>query len=137
MNKKNSIIILLAVVIFGALMFWGGTKWEAKKLTAQFANQKTAALAQRPQNPNQNQTRPDIAAGEITAVGSADFTIKTNDGSTKKVLFSDSTTERQMTVTKVSGLQVGQQVSVLGKNNADGTLAAQNIIIRPTAQAAQ
>ena len=131
--NKNKIIATIAVIIFGAGMFFAGTRWEAKKLTTQFEKDKAALQEnQRPQNPNQS--NPSVAVGEITAKDDVSFMVKLQDGSEKKIIFSDETTVRKTEVVKALDLNVGQLVTVSGKSNEDGTLQAQNVSVRPAVQ---
>ena len=139
---KKIIITIIIAIIFGAGMFFAGTKWEAKKLGAQNDKAKVAQQTNpAAQNANPasvaNQTRPDTVAGEVSAKDDVSFMVKLKDGSQKKVMFSDQTTVRKMSVTKVSDLNVGEQVSVSGKNNEDGTLSAQNVSVRAAAPETQ
>ncbi|MCX6763463.1 MAG: DUF5666 domain-containing protein [Candidatus Moranbacteria bacterium] len=59
------------------------------------------------------------------------ITVKDRDGSSKIVFFSDSTAIGKSVEGSTSDLSNGQQVMINGQTNADGTITAQNIQIRP------
>lgn len=75
-----------------------------------------------------------FVGGEITSKDDKSLTIKSQDGSSKIVFFSDSTKIGKTTDGSLSDLATGQQVMVNGQSNADGSIAAQNIQIRPEQQ---
>jgi hypothetical protein len=78
-----------------------------------------------------NETNGGFATGQITAQDSTSITLKMRDGSTKIVFFSPSTSVGKSVSGAASDLAVGQNVMVNGTNNSDGSIAAQNIQIRP------
>jgi hypothetical protein len=59
------------------------------------------------------------------------LTIKDRNGNSIIVFFSDSTTIGKSIAGSASDLNNGQQVTITGQANADGTYTAQNIQIRP------
>lgn len=70
--------------------------------------------------------------GEIISKDDKSFNIKTVDGGSKIVFYSDTTTVAQSAPANVSNVTIGQQVRVNGAANADGSIAAQNIQIEPS-----
>ena len=135
MNKKQIITTVALILIVGAGMFWAGRKYEAKK-EMQFAqtNKQTVGASSQ-QGSGQAAARSDMAVGEVTAKDESSMMVKLADGSLKKVMFSGATTVRKTDSIGVSDVAVGQQVTVSGKTNDDGTLAAAAVAIRPAAQA--
>ncbi|MFA6184630.1 MAG: DUF5666 domain-containing protein [Candidatus Shapirobacteria bacterium] len=67
--------------------------------------------------------------GEITSVDSSSITVKTNDGSSKIIMISDSTTVNQATKVDKNSLKVGSQISISGDQNTDGTVTGKIINI--------
>lgn len=74
----------------------------------------------------------DFTAGEIISKDDVSATIKTRDGGSKVIFFSDKTAVDKSVTGGVSDLSVGQQVTINGKTSSDGSVVAQNIQIRPT-----
>lgn len=143
MSGKQIAIIIILLVVVGGGAFFGGTAYEKNSL----ANQNLL------RDPNQrrgqggggqgmafgrgggqNGQNGDFVAGQVAAKDDKSITVKTPDGGSKIIFFSDSTTVGKAVQGSASDLNVGDQIVANGKNNSDGTLAAQNIQIRPTNQ---
>jgi hypothetical protein len=69
------------------------------------------------------------STGEIISNDGKSITIKTSDGSTKIVYFSDSTKVSKNETASTSDLTVGTTVSAMGTTNSDKSVTAQNIMI--------
>ena len=141
MNKNHYIAVIAIVVIAGGSAFYGGMQYGTSKTkAAQVAargNFGGGAGGQRNGAGAQGGQRAAGAGGSfvngsILSKDDKSITIKSQDGSSKIVFFSDSTTIGKATSGSVSDLATGQQVMVNGKANSDGTIAAQSIQIRPT-----
>lgn len=148
MNNKNNLIggiIVLIIAIAGG--FYAGMQYGAKNLSAKnaqdqqgrggFANggmggMQRAGGAQRGgmQNGPAN-GGGDFAGGEIIAKDDTSITIKTRDGGSKIVFFSEKTMIDKSVSGAINDLAVGQQITANGKLSGDGTITAQNIQIRP------
>lgn len=72
-----------------------------------------------------------IVAGSVIALDDKSLTVKLNDGSTKIVLFSDSTTYSNTQVAKKTDLKNGDTVAVFGASNSDGSVTANSIQLNP------
>ena len=148
MNKNHYIAIVAIIVVVGGGAFYGGMQYGVSKTkAAQVAargnfgggagangGQRSSVGAQGGQNGGQRMNggaSGGFANGSIISKDDKSITVKSQDGSSKIIFFSDSTTIGKATSGSVSDLATGQQVMVNGKTNSDGTITAQNIQIRP------
>jgi hypothetical protein len=137
-SKNNMTIGAVAGIVLLGASFWGGMAY-AKSASpmrgsfgqgmgangAQFAGRGgTGAAAVR-----------GITAGEILAKDSTSITIKMQDGSTKIVLISGSTSVMKQASGTQDDLSVGTQVTVTGPVNSDGSVTASAVQIRPAGMA--
>jgi hypothetical protein len=145
MPTKNIIITVIIALVVGGAAFYGGTVYEKSSLNKQ-GLLRSASRGQVGQSQGQGQFSRQggpngagfgrggdggFSAGEIIAKDDKSITIKTNDGGSKIVFFSDSTQIGKTAQGSSSDLASGQQVMANGTANQDGTITAQNIQIRP------
>lgn len=71
-----------------------------------------------------------FTSGEILSKDESSITVKLMDGGSKIVLFSASTTVMKATTVSRDDLTVGEQVTVTGATNTDGTVSAQSVQVR-------
>lgn len=71
----------------------------------------------------------------IAPADAESITVKLTDGSSKIVFFSDSTAISRQAEGSASDLSSGTSVIVTGATNADGSITAQNIQVRPAGAA--
>lgn len=134
---KTFLTILITALIVGAGAFYGGMRYQKSSLASQgLLRDQSRGQGQGGRQFGGGGRGPgggqgDFTAGEITAKDDKSLTIKTRDGSSKIVYFSDSTTIGKSTQGSLSDLNTGQQIMANGKNNPDGSLSAQNIQVRP------
>jgi len=154
MSHKNQLItgIIITAIIIGGAGFYGGMQYEKSSLSKQgmlrdrnnqFGNNGTgqdrqfAGMRKPGGGPGGTGPNGDFTTGEITGKDDKSITIKTRDGGSKIIFFSDSTTIGKAEQGSVADLNNGEQVVVNGKSNPDGSLSAQNIQIRPAGQNGQ
>jgi hypothetical protein len=147
MTHKKQLItsIVIAAIIAGGIGFYAGMRYGKSQPRERNAQIRNGQPGQDPapygtgqgrqfggirSNPN-GQPGSDFTTGEITGKDDKSITIKTRNGGSKIIFFSDSTTVGKSEQGSASDLNNGQQVMVNGKNNTDGTISAQNIQIRP------
>lgn len=137
--KKEILYPVIAAVVVGALAFFGGMKYQQSKMRAfggdrqgnfmmQGGRTGGANGAQGGQRMMTQGMRP--VMGEIISVDDKSITVKMQDGSSKIVLVSDSTSINKSDAGAKTDLTVGTKVGVFGADN-NGTVTAQNIQINP------
>ena len=117
--------VLILVVLVGVGAFFGGMQYQKSQRSAgrgQFAGAG--------QFGNRNgQNRPVI--GEIVSADDKSITVKLMDGSSKIVILSATTAINKQATGSAADLKTGEKVLVLGKENSDGSITAQNIQLNP------
>jgi len=147
MNSKSITITAILVIVIGAGAFYGGTLWKKSSLNKQgllrSSNNNIPGGNRQSGGENQDQNRQgrggfgrggngnNFASGEVISKDDNSLTLKMPDGSSKIVFFSGSTTIGKSIPVSAIDLANGDQVMVNGTGNPDGSLAAQNIQIRP------
>jgi len=130
--KKIPIIYaIIAVLIFGGGGFYGGMKYQNYRLNQQ-RQQRTGNLGFN-RNGNGtpgNRNSGSFITGSIISEDDKSITVKSQDGSSKIIYFSDSTTIAKSEKGSSGDLTVGQDINANGKANSDGSIAADNIQIR-------
>lgn len=128
MKNNNLLITIVAVIIVGAVAFYGGMQYQKTQRGAGaggFARQ--GGMMGRL---GANGTRP--VTGDILSVDANSMTVKLADGSSKIVLLSTSTSINKAAKGSVSDLKAGEKVAAFGTANSDGSITAQNIQLNPT-----
>lgn len=71
-----------------------------------------------------------FVAGEIISKDDESITVKLQDGGSKTVLLSESTEVKMLTNGDLKDLEIGQNVTVSGVDNSDGSVTAKTIQLR-------
>lgn len=143
-NKCIAIAVIIAVVVGGGA-FYGGMKYAQSQAASQVATRgqggfgggaggqgrAAGAGGQRGAGAAGANGGGGFSGGQITAKDDTSITIKTRNGSSQIVFYSPSTTVDKSVAGSASDLSIGQQVTVNGTANPDGSLAATNIAVRP------
>lgn len=139
-NNKVIIAVVLALVVGGGAGFFGGMKYQQSKTPAgrfgsgnfQFqANGSTTRNGGNTVRGNGNGMNFRPVDGEIVSADDKNITVKMTDGTSRIILFSDSTTINKSAEASKSDLVVGQKVAVFGTQNSDGSVTAQSIELNP------
>lgn len=140
-RMKNSLIISVIVSLFiGGVAFAGGTVYQKNKdaVLAAVAPQRIGSsgasnvVIGTKGGVGGRRAGGPITSGQIIGKDSQSITVKQQDGSTKIVYISQTTTVLNTTASSLDDLTVGKQVSANGTANSDGSIAATNVQVRPT-----
>lgn len=144
-NTKNIMIVITCIIAVGGGSFYGGIKYQKlKSHQNSFVVQDEGGMKRFNVNrpfqgiPNgvaRGQNGGGFVNGEIVSKDDSSITVKSQDGSSKIIYFSSSTTVGRTTNGSASDLAAGEQIIVNGKANSDGSIVAQNIQIRPESPA--
>lgn len=135
--KKQTIIIVAAAIILGGAAFYAGLKYgqnASAKTLQQRMQQRGGRTGGIPSGFGGGQGEPGggAATGEILSKDSTGITVKLRDGGSKIIFLSGSTTEiSKFSAGTPDDLSVGENVSINGKANSDGSITAQSVQIRP------
>jgi len=133
MEKSSLIKTIIIIIVVGALGFYGGIQYQ-KSQRGNFSANGTQRFAGGT-NQQVGTTRQGRAIGfipvngEITSLDESTVTIKTQDGSSKIIIYSTSTKVNKMSEGSKSDLKVGEQITAIGSEGSDGTVTAQSISI--------
>ena len=136
-NKKIVLVVVGIIVLVGA--FYGGMLYGKSNTGAQAAPQ-GGATARTGQFGRGGRSGGGFVSGEILSKDATSITIKLNNndptatttGTGSKIIFVDtSTTVSKMASGSLNDLNAGTQVSITGTTNADGSVTAKSIQIRP------
>lgn len=124
-------MIIIIALIVGAISFWGGMQYQ-KSRGGNFGKGQFPE-GQNNLNGNQrgqgNTQRIQPISGEITSQDETSLTVKTQDGSSKIIVLSEKTVVNKTSEGSKADLKTGEQVTVIGTSNSDGSLTAQTISI--------
>jgi len=133
--SKNIFVSLLAVAVVGGGAFFGGMKYQESKSASAFSAARnfqgmtSGAAADNGARASRNGNGGGMIAGEIIGVDEDSVTVKTAEGGSKIVFFSDQTGIGNFIEATAGDLSEGQRITVSGTPNSDGSIVAQNIQI--------
>lgn len=142
MKKNQYILILVALLISGA-SFFAGTRYQSNRKgnLAAFSASRDMDQGQRGQqvgqqaNVRMGQANPQggaIINGEIISKDGQSLTLKMSDGGAKIVIVADSTLYKKSIDAVVADLTMGENVTIIGTNNTDGSVTAKTVTIGET-----
>ncbi len=134
--KKLLPIFLAVTVVFtvGALCFYGGIKYDQSKSPSEMEKngnfdasgfQTGASFGM----DGTSQNNLEIANGEITAIDNNSITIKTQNGGTKIISYSELTEITKTETASTDDFKIGETISVSGASSEDGSINAETIQI--------
>ena len=128
--KKNLPLIIILIVVIAAGSFYGGMVYGK----SQNPSRPAGFNGQFPSNRNRQglgQNGDTIINGQILSKDDKSITVKLRDNGSKIIFYSDQTTIGKFTSGNVNDLAVNLNVMINGKTNADGSVSANSIQIRP------
>lgn len=127
MQNKNLLLVVVLVIVSLGGGFFAGMQFQ-KSQRAPFAGQFEirGRFGQMGQN-----VRP--VRGQVLSVDATGLTVKLADGSSKIVVVSTSTAFLKSASATKDDVQTGDTVMVVGSQNADGSVTAQEVSINPPA----
>ncbi len=133
--KKDKITLLVVMVVVAVISFYGGTKYGSSQ------NSQNVSQGGRNFGAAQNISGTmrrggqggsgGFIGGQLISKNDKSITVQLRDGGSKIVFVSNSTQVLKSTVGSLTDLAVGEQVSVSGTANSDGSITAQSVQIRP------
>ncbi|MDD5438287.1 MAG: DUF5666 domain-containing protein [Patescibacteria group bacterium] len=130
---KNSTVIALAIVclLLGGAAGYFVTTTFIKPNAKNFNGMAGQFVARGTNGGARNANSMGLVSGELIKMDNGSMSIKLRDGSSKLVLTTPSTEAVKMASTTLDTLKVGENVIVSGTANADGSLTAQTVQVRP------
>jgi hypothetical protein len=122
--KQHWIITIIVAVIVGAIGFGGGVIYQKGQQPVRRAGQLLRGTSGS-QGMQQRNFQP--VAGTITAMDASSITVSTQNGSSKIIVISASTTVTKATTAAISDLKTGDKITVIGTTGSDGTVTAESI----------
>jgi hypothetical protein len=139
MKNARMLVPIICVLIGLGVGFLGGYEYRNYRLKKTITNIGTNGNFQRftgsginriGQNGN-GMMRGGIIEGTILFMDDKSVTVKLNDGSTKIILFSNSTSYSNTVASVKTDLKIGSTVAVFGVTNSDGSVTATSVQINP------
>jgi hypothetical protein len=148
MKMKHIMLVALVIVVIAGGAFYGGVQYEkgiAAKVVSPAVrnfvpgNRQSDGANQTGgrgmgQNSGMRRGGPNggsFLSGEILSKDEKSLTIKTSDGGSTIVYFTDALGVRKTEMGSLTDLATGQQVMVNGKSNPDGSLSAETVSLVP------
>jgi len=131
--KQNTVIVTIILVAIGISGgFFGGMKYDQYQRT----QGRTNGSRQFPGgiNNEQIQNRNGLGrpvTGDVISKDDKSITVKTQDGGSKIVILSNTTTYSKTSEGSIEDVVIGSQVGIFGTENSDKSLTAQNIQLNP------
>ncbi|TSA44913.1 hypothetical protein D4R51_02880 [bacterium] len=127
---KKFLPIVITALVIGGICFYAGTRIgsNSNKSASQFPGsfQKGSGMV-RTGNPQSG----GFTGGSVIAKDDKSITVSLRDGSSKIIFVSSSTEIMKSAQGSLGDLSIGEQVTVTGTQNSDGSITAQSVQVRP------
>ncbi len=131
MNKKHIVTLVVVAVVFAGGGFFGGMQYQKSKTPAMSALRGQGGQFAGGRGMRGSAAGGGFVGGKIISKDDKSITVQLQSGGSKIVFYSSSTQISKPAPVQASDLATGQTVIVSGQANADGSVAAQTIQIRP------
>ena len=129
MKKSNAILLAVAALVVGGVI--GYVVHQPQPATGGFAGSGSFAGRGSFRGAATGASGNTFADGQIVSINGSSMTIQLRDGSSQVVFFSTSTPILTTTAGSAADLAAQKDVMVAGTKNADGSITAQSIQVRP------
>jgi hypothetical protein len=135
--KKNLIVTIVVILVVAAGSFFGGMKYGTIKKMPNGAGQRFNQMFGTEQRGaggagTFRANGANLVNGQILSKDDKSMTVKLNDGGSKIVFFTGATQFMRTATDTIDNLKVGDNVMANGTANADGSLNAESIQLRPS-----
>lgn len=129
--KMTPAVTFVICIVVSAVAFFAGMKYQQTRVPQfmQFSGRGVQLGRGNMPGGNRNVRMNRPVSGEITKKDDTSVTVKMNDGSTKLVILSSVTKVHKNAETTKDELKTGTQISVIGTENSDGSVTAQDILL--------
>lgn len=139
--KKYILVSAIVAVVVGAGSFYGGmlygTSASPKSAQARTFGNMQGQRGQGMQGAPGERNMGGITNGQVLSKDANSLIVKLRDGGSKIVFYSASTTVSTMATGTMDDVSQGTDVMIMGAPNADGSLTAQTVQLRPSGDAFQ
>lgn len=131
--NKGTIIAVVLIIAAAAAGFFGGMKYQQSQrgTFTQFAGQMMNGQFRQRFGQNAQNFRP--VRGSVLSIDDAGITVKEQDGSSKIVLTTGSTSFVKSDSASKTDIKTGDTIMVFGAANSDGSVTASQVQINPPA----
>jgi hypothetical protein len=134
MNKNTTILVAVVLVIIAAAGgFYGGMMYQKNQASTPSATGR-GNYAGRFGQTGQSAANFRPVRGQVLSMTNDTLTVKLSNGSTEIVVLSGSTAFMQSTKAALGDVKTGDTVNVVGTQNSDGSVTAQDVQINPPTQ---
>ena len=129
-------IFIATIIVVAGLGFFGGMKYSQStspnnaRSGAQGANGAAGQFRNRT-GARAGQAGGGFTNGDVIKKDANSITVKTADGGSKIIFYSNTTTFMKSTNGTINDIVVGQTITANGQANSDGSIAAQSVQVRP------
>jgi len=138
MKNQKIIGVIVIVLVVAGLSFFGGMKYASSRSPAsQFANRAQNGLNQNGTTRTGNgmmrggPNSGGFVSGQILSIDSKSMTVKLNNGGSKIIFYSPTTKVEKTVDGVITDVVTGNQVTITGTANSDGSINATSVQLRP------